>query len=109
MNEGEGPLIVLGDFNTPVESRIFREHWGDLADAFSTAGTGFGMTKYNGWIRARIDHVLTSDDWHVDRVLVGADVFSDHRPFVVDLTLVGVGARATPQRAVGSVSVNLEP
>jgi vancomycin resistance protein VanJ len=109
MNEGEGPLIVLGDFNTPVESRIFREHWGDLADAFSTAGTGFGMTKYNGWIRARIDHVLTSNDWHVDRVRIGADVFSDHRPLVADLTLVGARGRATPQRAVGNVSVNVEP
>lgn len=102
-----GPFVVLGDFNTPVESRIFREHWGDLADAFSTAGTGFGMTKYNGWIRARIDHVLTSDEWHVDRVRVGADAFSDHRPLIVDLTLVG--ASAPPQRGDGRVSVKTEP
>ncbi|MDB4883801.1 MAG: putative rane protein [Gemmatimonadetes bacterium] len=88
VSEGAGPLLVLGDFNTPVESRIFRDHWGDLADAFSTAGTGLGMTKYNGWIRARIDHVLASSEWHVDRVTVGPDARSDHRPLVVDLTLV---------------------
>jgi vancomycin resistance protein VanJ len=88
VSEGTGPLIVLGDFNTPVESRIFQDHWGDLADAFSTAGTGLGMTKYNGWIRARIDHVLTSTEWHVDRAVVGADARSDHRPLIVDLTLV---------------------
>ena len=87
VSEGTGPLIVLGDFNTPIESRIFQRHWGDLADAFSTAGTGFGMTKYNGWIRARIDHVLTSPEWHVDHVAVGADQHSDHRPLIVDLTL----------------------
>jgi vancomycin resistance protein VanJ len=88
VSEGTGPLIVLGDFNTPVESRIFQDHWSDLADAFSTAGTGLGMTKYNGWIRARIDHVLTSGEWHVDRAIVGPDARSDHRPLIVDLTLV---------------------
>jgi vancomycin resistance protein VanJ len=88
VSQGTGPLIVLGDFNTPVESRIFQADWGDLADAFSTAGTGLGMTKYNGWIRARIDHVLASKEWHVDRATVGADAHSDHRPLIVDLTLV---------------------
>jgi vancomycin resistance protein VanJ len=89
VNEGIGPLLVLGDFNTPIESRIFQAHWGDLTDAFSSAGTGLGMTKYNGWIRARIDHVLSSPEWHVNRVTIGKDVHSDHRPLIVDLTLVG--------------------
>ena len=84
---GAGPLVVLGDFNTPVESAFFRESWGGLADAFSVAGTGFGMTKYNGWIRVRIDHVLVSDEWHVDRAQVGNETYSDHRPLIVDLTL----------------------
>ena len=107
VDSGAGPLIVLGDFNTPVESRIFRQHWGDLADAFSNAGFGLGMTKHNGWILVRIDHVLTNDEWRVDRVRVGADAFSDHRPLLVDLTLVGASAPA--QRADGSVRVNTEP
>jgi vancomycin resistance protein VanJ len=87
VSEGTGPLLVLGDFNTPVESRIFQRHWGDLADAFSVAGTGFGMTKHNGWIRARIDHVLASEEWHVNRVSLGEATTSDHRPLIVDLTL----------------------
>jgi len=107
VDSGTGPLIVLGDFNTPVESRIFRQHWGDLADAFSKAGFGLGMTKYNGWIRVRIDHVLTNDQWHVDRASVGPDAFSDHRPLLVDLTFVE--ASAFRQRADGSVRVNTEP
>lgn len=84
---GAGPLVVLGDFNTPVESAFFRDQWGDLTDAFSVAGTGFGTTKYNGWIGARIDHVLTSDEWHVDRAVVDAQQLSDHRALIVDLTL----------------------
>ena len=87
VEQGDGPLLVLGDFNTPVESRIFRQHWGHLTNAFSAAGTGLGMTKHNGWIRVRIDHVLASDEWHVERVQVGSETYSDHRPLVADLIL----------------------
>jgi endonuclease/exonuclease/phosphatase (EEP) superfamily protein YafD len=79
------PTVIAGDFNTPVESRIFARHWGDLADAFSHAGRGLGMTKYNGWIRVRIDHVLTGAGWHAVRATVGADAGSDHRPLIVEL------------------------
>lgn len=82
------PTIVAGDFNTPVESRIFQEHWGDLADAFSQVGTGLGFTKYNGWIRIRIDHVLVDQAWwRAVRARVGDDFGSDHRPLIVDLVL----------------------
>jgi endonuclease/exonuclease/phosphatase (EEP) superfamily protein YafD len=84
---GAPPRLVLGDFNTPIESRIFQESWGDLTDAFSEAGFGFGMTKNNGWIRVRIDHVLAGPGWYVDSVTVGQDVGSDHLPLIVDLTL----------------------
>lgn len=84
---GRAPRLVLGDFNTPVESRIFRRHWGELTDAFSRVGTGFGMTKYNGWIRVRIDHVLYGDAWQAARAVVGPDLGSDHRPLIVDLRL----------------------
>jgi vancomycin resistance protein VanJ len=83
------PTIVAGDFNTPVESRIFQDHWGDLTDAFSRVGTGFGTTKYNGWIRVRIDHVLADAAWwRVARARVGNDLGSDHRPLIADLVLV---------------------
>ena len=89
VDAGAAPRLVVGDFNTPVESRIFQESWGDLADAFSHAGFGLGATRHNGWIRVRIDHVLAGPEWRVDRATVWRDVGSDHRPLVVDLTLVG--------------------
>jgi endonuclease/exonuclease/phosphatase (EEP) superfamily protein YafD len=45
------------------------------------------MTKYNGWIRARIDHVLAGPGWYVRRTEIGYDLGSDHRPLIVDLVL----------------------
>jgi vancomycin resistance protein VanJ len=82
------PVLVAGDFNTPVESRIFQAHWSEaLQDAFSRVGRGLGMTKYNGWIRVRIDHVLAGPQWYVRRTGIGDDLESDHRPLIVDLVL----------------------
>jgi endonuclease/exonuclease/phosphatase (EEP) superfamily protein YafD len=82
------PVLVAGDFNTTVESRIFQAYWSEgLSDAFSRVGRGLGMTKYNGWIRARIDHVLAGPRWYVRRAGVGYDLGSDHRPLIVDLVL----------------------
>lgn len=85
VDQSTASRIVAGDFNTPVESSIFQEHWGDLVDAFSEVGHGLGMTKYNGWIRVRIDHVLTDSTWQVRNVSIGRDLGSDHRPVIVDL------------------------
>ena len=81
--------VALGDFNAPVESRIYRAFWGDLVNAHGTSGLGTGYTRFNGWIRARIDHVLTDGDWRPIRAVVGEDVGSDHRPLIVDLVTNG--------------------
>lgn len=38
---GDDPsLIVAGDFNLPVESSIYYQHWSDLGNAFSRRGCG---------------------------------------------------------------------
>ena len=79
------PAVIAGDFNTPAESRIFARHWGDLDDAFDRVGFGFGATKYNGWIRVRIDHVLTGSGWRAVSARVGGAAGSDHRPLMVEL------------------------
>lgn len=79
------PVIVTGDFNLPVDSRIFRDHWGDLADAWETAGRGFGWTKRNGWISVRIDHVLADRTFRITRARVGGDYGSDHLPVIAEL------------------------
>jgi endonuclease/exonuclease/phosphatase (EEP) superfamily protein YafD len=87
-----GPsLVIAGDFNTPVESPIYREGWGGYRNAFSRTGFGFGMTRYNGWIRVRIDHVLARGEWRAIRARVGPDVSSDHRPVVAEVVRDGSG------------------
>ena len=81
------PLIVAGDFNLPVESAIFRQHWGSFTDAFESSGTGFGWSKQEGsLLRIRIDHVLGNaaapqpiGTW------LGTNVGSDHLPVIADL------------------------
>ncbi len=81
-------VIVAGDFNVMEESAIYRESWGFLRNAFSTAGLGWGYTKRENWfLAARIDHVLTGPRWWARRAWVEAGIGSDHRPLVVDLVL----------------------
>jgi len=79
-----GARLVVGDFNLPVESAIFRHHWGDLEDAWDAAGNGFGYSKRNGWIRVRIDHTLSTGPLKAVRVKVGKDYGSDHLPVVTE-------------------------
>jgi vancomycin resistance protein VanJ len=83
-----GAKIVMGDFNAPIESTVFRRCWSSLNNAFSQTGYGFGFTKVTakrGWnYGARIDHVLYSPEWHCVRCWVGADVGSDHLPLLAE-------------------------
>ena len=85
--EAGGPALVLGDFNTPPESRHMAGIWGDWTNAFSVAGFGVGGTRLNGWIRARIDHVMVDDAWTVVDARVGEDVGSDHIPMLARIRL----------------------
>jgi vancomycin resistance protein VanJ len=85
--EAGGPALVLGDFNTPPESRHMATIWSRWRNAFSVAGVGIGGTRLNGWIRARIDHVMVDDAWTVVDAWVGDDVGSDHLPMLARLRL----------------------
>ncbi len=79
------PRIVMGDFNLPVESVIWRRYWSDLDDTFGAAGNGWGYTKLNGWIRVRIDHVLLDQQLKAVSAHVGDDWGSDHLPFITEV------------------------
>jgi endonuclease/exonuclease/phosphatase (EEP) superfamily protein YafD len=83
----EGPLVVVGDFNMPVESRIYDRYWGDLDNAFGGAGVGFGWTRVLKRFRVRIDHVLTGQGARAVRARLGPDLGSDHLPMVATIRL----------------------
>jgi endonuclease/exonuclease/phosphatase (EEP) superfamily protein YafD len=84
----DGPKLIAGDFNMPVQSVLFRRDWTSLNNAFSTTGHGFGFTKITeiGWFSygTRIDHVLYSDEWRCVRSWVGEDLGSDHLPLFAE-------------------------
>src|SRR5690606_26602976 len=82
------PLLVVGDFNMPVTSSLFQQHWGDLTSAFDAAGWGYGYTapchtNGNHWPRnvpwLRIDHILLSAHWDPTDCWIGTSAASDHR------------------------------
>jgi endonuclease/exonuclease/phosphatase family metal-dependent hydrolase len=79
--------IIAGDFNMPVESRIYRRDWGGFHNAYSDSGNGFGLTFHTSHHGVRIDHILFTNPWVAHRAWVGSDVGSDHWPEVADLTL----------------------
>jgi len=82
------PIVVAGDFNLPVESAIYRTHWGGLRNAFSDCGRGFGHTKFTSLFGIRIDHVLTSYQWAcADARVVRSPYGGDHAPLIVDLVM----------------------
>jgi endonuclease/exonuclease/phosphatase (EEP) superfamily protein YafD len=82
-------LLVLGDFNLTVESAIYRRDWGDLTNAFSSTGGGFGHTMFAGRHRIRIDHVLAGPAWRPIRTQVMSGYSSEHQPVVVELVRNG--------------------
>jgi vancomycin resistance protein VanJ len=88
-NLGGGMTLLMGDFNTPDDSAIFRTAWTDLSDAFRVAGWGFGYTYHAKKTLLRIDHILASSGWQCDRCWVGPDIGSPHRPLIAELRWIG--------------------
>lgn len=95
---GGKPLIVAGDFNTPTTSSLFVGPWAGLQSAFEAAGLGYGYTVPCSTDRvwphntpwARIDHILCSADWLIDRCEIGHTDGSDHRLLWADLQRTSV-------------------
>lgn len=82
------PLLIMGDFNMPVESAIYRQYWSEYANAFSDVGFGWGSTKWTRFFGVRIDHVLSTPSFEGVRAWVGPPTGSDHRPMIADYRYV---------------------
>jgi len=84
----DGPFLVVGDFNLPVESAFYRDNWADLRNMFSRCGRGFGHTKFTPLFGIRIDHVIASGHWEcTDARVLSSPYGGDHAPLIVDLNL----------------------
>jgi endonuclease/exonuclease/phosphatase (EEP) superfamily protein YafD len=88
----QSPVLLAGDFNTPPESAIFREVWGNYSDAFGVAGWGWGYTFSGGKTQVRIDHVLSGTGWQCRRCWVGPYIGSPHRPVFAEVFWSGATA-----------------
>jgi len=77
--------LVAGDFNTPVESGLFRDHWRGFRDCHAAAAWGFGFTKHTRRIGTRIDHVLAGPGIACVSARVARGRGGDHRPLIVEL------------------------
>ncbi len=80
-----GPIVLVGDFNTPRESPIFRTHFSKLDNAFSEKGRGFGWTHVSMASSVRIDHVLVAGGLDVRECWLADAAGSPHRPVVTDI------------------------
>jgi endonuclease/exonuclease/phosphatase (EEP) superfamily protein YafD len=77
-------LIIVGDLNTPRESRGFDELRGFMSHSFETAGRGLAET-WPTWAPAlSIDHVWSSAALPPRACRIGWPMWSDHRPVVAE-------------------------
>ena len=81
-----GRVLLAGDFNTPVNSNIYRRYYSGFEDAFSSTGWGFGYTYFFGKrSQVRIDHILGGQGWHCQNCTVAESVGSKHHPIIADM------------------------
>ncbi|HEV7869321.1 MAG TPA: endonuclease/exonuclease/phosphatase family protein [Chthoniobacteraceae bacterium] len=81
----KGPLILLGDFNTPRESALFDPIRKRLTQSFEAAGHGLAETWPSFAPALSIDQIWTSAPLRPLHCEHGWTTRSDHRPVTVDL------------------------
>jgi len=86
----DGPLVVAGDLNAPVDAWALAPLRDRLVDAFAAAGVAVGDGSRRSCGTAAIDHVFVRGLGVLScRVASEAGDLSDHWPVVVDLRAAG--------------------
>ena len=84
--ERGGPLVLLGDFNAPIDSPELRSLASTLSDAFAAVGIAPGDDRRRSCGPLAIDHVLVRGfSVNACRVVTEAGDASDHLPVVATL------------------------
>ncbi len=78
------PTLLGGDFNSPAADVVHRRLSRDFADAFATAGTGWGNTYHRRFPILRIDMIYATRHFVPVRSHVFESRHSDHRMVVAD-------------------------
>ena len=81
------PYALVGDFNAAPTAPGLAPLFERLGDAWKLAGDGDGDTFPAAAPAARIDYVLVPAELSVSAARVPAELASDHRPLVAQLTL----------------------
>jgi endonuclease/exonuclease/phosphatase (EEP) superfamily protein YafD len=64
-SSGRRDAILVGDFNTPLESIFFADYRARFQNALEVAGTGFKETWPIGLPLLSLDHFWTGPDWQI--------------------------------------------
>jgi vancomycin resistance protein VanJ len=80
-----GPLIIMGDFNTPPRGRVYRRIATSFQDAFRAGGWGLGYTYRADLPVMRIDYIFAREGLRPVRCFTPALAGSDHRPVAADI------------------------
>ena len=89
VNDIEGPGVLIGDLNTTMWGRHYRQLVDDTGLVDSRYGHGVLPTWPTSlpFAMIPIDHCLVSPEFVVLGIRTGPDIGSDHRPLIVDLGL----------------------
>lgn len=79
------PVILMGDFNMPIDSRWFLAFRRDFTHAFEQAGNGRLATWPAATPLVALDHVWVSSGLRPACAVLVATGLSDHRAFLADL------------------------
>lgn len=84
--QGRGDAILVGDFNTPLESALFAPYRARMTHALEAAGTGFKETWPMGLPLLSLDHVWYGPEWQaVNAQKIWRTQHSDHAALLVTL------------------------
>jgi endonuclease/exonuclease/phosphatase family metal-dependent hydrolase len=87
IGDASRPTLLFGDLNAPPDAAEIQPLLGRLHDTWPESA-GPGLTDPADQPQKRIDFVLVSSQFRVRSVNVPPTLASDHRPVVVDLSLV---------------------
>ena len=87
INDTEGALLLVGDFNATPYSYTYQILTKQLKDSFVEKGSGFSGTHNYFAPKFRIDYVLANDKIGVESYKQEVFDYSDHNPVVVDFKI----------------------